>query len=620
MDYSGALTKNVDFSVNGPVGFGYTLNYATPGKVFLNVATISLTLTWKGTADQTTWDTSHANFNNGSTNVVYSEPSHVVFDDTSLAGATTVNITSTVSPADVLVNSSTRNYTFQGTDIAGNGTTLTKQGSSTLTILNNNTYTGNTTISGGTIQVGNGGSTGALGTGSIVDNATLTYNRGDTVTLTNTVSGTGTLQQSGSGTLILAGANSYGVTNVNSGTLQVGDGTTNGTLGSGNVTVANSAILSFNRTDTLAAANNIALNSASAMLQQNGTGVTTLTGNVTGAGNVQVAAGTLTLAGTNTYGNTTISGGATLRIGNGGTTGTLGGGTLTNDGTVAFNRSDALAINGALGGGGNYQQLGSGTTTFNAANSYTGMTIVSGGTLALGASSTLGSGSGLVFGNIPILTSPNSGYANTGNLDLTNNSATVATLTVNSNSSNSNTITIGSGKTLTVDGNVLVGGLNQGTATSTTFNPITTLTVTGGGTLATGNGSGGTFIVGNLKNANTGGGDTALGKLNLSGLSTFTANYGPAGVFSVGANATGVGDLSPFGQLILASNNTITSGTLSVGLNSGGGNTSKSSLLLGTTNVLNVDNISVGAGKTQPVTFDPNNPDPAVPLNLTRAL
>ena len=45
-----------------------------------------------------------------------------------------------------------------------------------LIISANNTYTGGTTIARGTLQVGNGGSAGSLGTGAIVDNGTLAYN------------------------------------------------------------------------------------------------------------------------------------------------------------------------------------------------------------------------------------------------------------------------------------------------------------------------------------------------------------------------------------------------------------------------------------------------------------
>src|SRR5205085_7781881 len=87
---------------------------------------------------------------------------------------------------------------------------LIQGGSGTHIPANDNTYTGATTIdAGGTLQVGNGGATGSLGTGSVTDNATLAFNRSDTITIANLVSGTGTLVQAGTGTTILTGANSY---------------------------------------------------------------------------------------------------------------------------------------------------------------------------------------------------------------------------------------------------------------------------------------------------------------------------------------------------------------------------------------------------------------------------
>jgi fibronectin-binding autotransporter adhesin len=59
--------------------------------------------------------------------------------------------------------------------IEGNteGGTLNKQGMGTLILTANNTYSGGTTITAGTLQVGNGGTTGSLGTGAVTNNAAL---------------------------------------------------------------------------------------------------------------------------------------------------------------------------------------------------------------------------------------------------------------------------------------------------------------------------------------------------------------------------------------------------------------------------------------------------------------
>ena len=64
--------------------------------------------------------------------------------------------------------------------ISGTGT-LTKSGAGTLTLTGANTYTGGTTISAGTLQIGNGGTTGSVA-GNIVDNGALVFNRSDALT------------------------------------------------------------------------------------------------------------------------------------------------------------------------------------------------------------------------------------------------------------------------------------------------------------------------------------------------------------------------------------------------------------------------------------------------------
>jgi len=63
---------------------------------------------------------------------------------------------------------------------------------------------------------------GTLGAGDVIDDAGLAFDRGDTVTVSNAISGSGELVQAGSGNLILTGTSSYtGPTLVNSGTLSV---------------------------------------------------------------------------------------------------------------------------------------------------------------------------------------------------------------------------------------------------------------------------------------------------------------------------------------------------------------------------------------------------------------
>src|SRR5262249_41533692 len=118
------------------------------------------------------------------------------------------------------------NNTFSGS-ISGTGASLIKIGSGTQILINNgtstNTYTGTTTISSGILQIGNGGTTGTLGTGGdVIDNASLALKR-SRFTLSNKISGTGTVTQAGPGTTTLSGANTYsGNTFINSGFLAAG--------------------------------------------------------------------------------------------------------------------------------------------------------------------------------------------------------------------------------------------------------------------------------------------------------------------------------------------------------------------------------------------------------------
>lgn len=114
-------------------------------------------------------------------------------------------------------------------NITGTGSVFrSSSGTGTWTLSGTNTYTGETDISGsGTLQIGNGGTTGSLSTSSsILNNGNLVFNRSDTITqgvhFNNLISGTGSVTQAGTGTLVLSGVNTYtGATTVNAGTLLV---------------------------------------------------------------------------------------------------------------------------------------------------------------------------------------------------------------------------------------------------------------------------------------------------------------------------------------------------------------------------------------------------------------
>ena len=110
--------------------------------------------------------------------------------------------------------------------------------------------------------------------------------------------------------------------------------------------------------------------------------------------------GTQILTGTNTYtGGTTITGGR-LQLGSGGQSGSITGNVALNGAGTEFaiNRSDAYAFSGTISGDGQFIHAGTGTTTLSAANSYSGGTIVSAGSLLV--TNTAGSATG--SGNVTV--------------------------------------------------------------------------------------------------------------------------------------------------------------------------------------------------------------------------
>jgi autotransporter-associated beta strand protein len=122
----------------------------------------------------------------------------------------------------------------------GAGGTVVQRGIGTTTLTGNNTYSGTTTISGGVLQVGNGGVTGTLGSGDVVNNSRLIFNRSDALAVGNVISGSGAFTKRGAGTTTLTAENSYaGTTTVEEGTLLLNGRHTGGT----NYTVYSGAIL-----------------------------------------------------------------------------------------------------------------------------------------------------------------------------------------------------------------------------------------------------------------------------------------------------------------------------------------------------------------------------------------
>jgi autotransporter-associated beta strand protein len=231
--YQGFLSNNTDnFSVDLVITDG-----PKPGAL----------LNWSG-AINGDWDTATANWLSSGTPALFTQATPVRFDDNA-AGNTTINLATLLVPGGITVNNSAKHYIFTGSGRLTGTSGLTKQGSGSLLIENTgaNDFIGGVTISGGTLQIGNGSTNGSLGLGSVTNDAALIFDRSDHITLGNVITGTGTITQMGSGTVTLNGSSSYsGPTVVHAGKLVV-----NGLLaGGGMLTNAPGTTLAGSGTNT----------------------------------------------------------------------------------------------------------------------------------------------------------------------------------------------------------------------------------------------------------------------------------------------------------------------------------------------------------------------------------
>jgi len=332
-----------------------TVDYGsgTNDTVSVSFSNAAANLVWTGNdvGFENNWDKEGAmNFSNGGTPDRFFSNDNVTFGNTT--GSTTPNVIGNLLAGTVTFDHSTNDYTLGGTGSLIGITTLVKTGTGKLTVINPNSYTGTTTISDGILEIGNGGTTGTLGSGTITNNSQLVINRSDAVTLANVVSGTGALTKSGTNTLILTGNNTYsGATSIPAGTLQIGNAGTSGTLGSG--PISNSGAIVFNRTNNFSVSGLI---SGNGTVTQSGTGTTTLSADNDYSGLTSISAGKLAFSGGNNRiaatstvafsatsamdigaGDQTLAA-LTLPVANADSSTTVtGSGTLTINGTVPFN-------------------------------------------------------------------------------------------------------------------------------------------------------------------------------------------------------------------------------------------------------------------------------------------
>jgi autotransporter-associated beta strand protein len=489
----------------------------------------------------------------------------------------TAGTTSTIS-----VTNSSAALTISGTSATTNGA-LTKAGSGTLILSGNNSYSGTTTISAGTLLL----SSGAAGTpvlsssSAIINNGTLAFNAPTfNVTYANTINGTGTVTHTMSAAnrrVTLSGNNSYsGGTFVSndamlavaadnnlgaaSGALTLGNGTTGGVL-----RIDQTGFTSANRSIVLAGtasgstANKLAIGVAS--------GTASFGGNISGSGNLDLTGsaysgapggtGTVvfTLGGNNTYtGATSISNNVTVRAGSSTALGnnsavtlqgtgstldlnnnnltigslassvssnvTLGNRTLT---TGADNTSTSFA--GVLAGsGGGLTKTGTGTLTLTGSNTYTGVTTISSGNLSINATTAVGSTSGINLADTTAIIYTGSAAATLDRaISVTGTTGSTGTIRNDGGALTLSGALSKNGTTLTLAGGsngITVSGAISGS------NANSDLIIDGGTTtLTNANNSynGPTFIInGATLNANTGGAlpTTTLSAVTINGSST----------------------------------------------------------------------------------------------------
>ena len=140
--------------------------------------------------------------------------------------------------------------------------------------------------------------------------------------------------------------------------------------------------------------------SGSAGVTNSGPGTVMLaeTGGDNFSGGVAVSGGTLILDDTSSAiaGGTTIASGATLQVGNNDGNGSLPAGSVTNNGTLVFDRNDSSLIEGnVISGTGNIIQEGNGTVQLAGNSSFTGTVLVTNNsTLRIGSTTALGTAAG----------------------------------------------------------------------------------------------------------------------------------------------------------------------------------------------------------------------------------
>ncbi|HVK18595.1 MAG TPA: autotransporter-associated beta strand repeat-containing protein [Fimbriiglobus sp.] len=489
---------------------------------------------------------------------------------------------------------------FAGAITSATGGSLVKDGSGVLILTGDgNAYNGGTTITAGSLRIGNNSTTGAI-TGAIVNNGNLEISRSNDVTFANDVSGTGTLTKSAGGVTTLSGTNTYGgATSILGGTLAIDSdariGTVPGAATAGHL-VLNGGALRADGTFTLNTNRGIALGPTTGT----GTGTINVAPTFTltyggvmddqgGTGSfVKSGTGTLVLSAAQAYaGSTTVDNGTLTMTGSGanqlpGTALTVGVGTNTallnlnnnnqsvtnliggvngsidlGSGTLTVNPTATQTFAGALLGSGGLVKDGTNTQILSGANTFTGPITINAGTLTVGAGATgtiagtqtITNAGALAFNQdvaqtvSGLVTGAGSlSKAGTGVLTLSGANDYTGATTVTAGTLRAGSATaFGTNSNLTVNGGtVQLNGFSQSVGTLAGTGGIVENANATAVTLTTNPGATDTAYAGVIQDG-TGGGALSLVKngaanLTLSGANTFTGGLTiSAGTVQVGA-------------------------------------------------------------------------------------
>jgi autotransporter-associated beta strand protein len=363
--------------VNATNTIGVTTYVVSSTNATLTVSTPP-TLSWLGAANggaDNFWNTTSPDWTNvtaGGGVLAYAQINSAVFDNRG-AGSSPVDLAQAITPYTVTANNASGNdYVLTSSSLTGslNGQgSLTKQNTGKLTIDVTNNLTGPTLISGGTLEIGNGGSAGSLGSGHVTNNATLSFNRGDTaLNVANAIHGSGTVRFDGFGSVTVSGTSDYtGSTLINAGILNLQSATGLGAATSGS-TIASGAQLYL--TANVDVAEPLTLNGAgdgNGGLRKGGAGVSALTGPVTLASDVTIGRDT---GATLTLSNLLAGPYSVTAIGNGtlalNTNNTYSGGTVLQTGILNVNANRGLGTGPVSVTGAGRVVLGTGVTVTNA--------------------------------------------------------------------------------------------------------------------------------------------------------------------------------------------------------------------------------------------------------------